>query len=133
FGECAAKQPHWPSSLPPCQPRPDAALTLFQTLRNLTLVVPARPEPPFKLLGRLPPLIAAFAGFLLRPYCVGSRPCFGLARLAFAEAMAAIAEPTAEHARTATPMLRPVAAWLLCCCGMIFAMVVIGGITRLTL
>ena len=30
-------------------------------------------------------------------------------------------------------MLRPVAIWLLCCCGMIFAMVVIGGITRLTL
>jgi cytochrome c oxidase assembly protein subunit 15 len=29
--------------------------------------------------------------------------------------------------------LRPVALWLLFCCGMIFVMVVIGGITRLTL
>ena len=29
--------------------------------------------------------------------------------------------------------LRPVAAWLFCCCGLIFLMVVIGGITRLTL
>ena len=28
---------------------------------------------------------------------------------------------------------RAVAYWLLLCCGMIFAMVVIGGITRLTL
>jgi heme a synthase len=30
------------------------------------------------------------------------------------------------------PSLRPVAIWLLVCCAMIFAMVVIGGITRLT-
>jgi len=30
------------------------------------------------------------------------------------------------------PGLRPVAVWLLVCCAMIFAMVVIGGITRLT-
>ena len=29
--------------------------------------------------------------------------------------------------------MRPVAAWLLCCCGLIFLMVVVGGITRLTL
>src|SRR6266568_2263481 len=29
--------------------------------------------------------------------------------------------------------LRPIAVWLLCCCGMIFVMVVIGGVTRLTL
>ena len=29
--------------------------------------------------------------------------------------------------------LCPVAAWLFLCCGMIFLMVVIGGITRLTL
>src|SRR3954462_9679148 len=70
---------------------------------------------------------------LLGPYCVGSRSCFGLARLSFAEAMAAIAEPAAEHARAAAPSLRPVVIWLLSCCGMIFAMVVIGGITRLTL
>ena len=27
----------------------------------------------------------------------------------------------------------PIAVWLLCCCGMIFVMVVIGGVTRLTL
>jgi len=33
----------------------------------------------------------------------------------------------------ATTGLRAVAVWLLVCCGMIFAMVVIGGITRLTL
>jgi heme a synthase len=45
----------------------------------------------------------------------------------------AIAEPAAEHARAAAPTLRAVAAWLFLCCGMIFAMVVIGGITRLTL
>jgi heme a synthase len=32
-----------------------------------------------------------------------------------------------------TPDLRPIALWLLFCCGMIFVMVVIGGITRLTL
>jgi heme a synthase len=31
------------------------------------------------------------------------------------------------------PGLRPIAVWLLFCCGMIFVMVVIGGITRLTL
>src|SRR5579863_3099646 len=30
------------------------------------------------------------------------------------------------------PGTRPVAIWLLVCCAMIFAMVVIGGITRLT-
>src|SRR5436190_8710423 len=33
----------------------------------------------------------------------------------------------------AAPALRPVAVWLLCCCAMIFVMVVLGGITRLTL
>ena len=36
---------------------------------------------------------------------------------------------TAAHALS----LRPIAVWLLCCCGMIFVMVVIGGVTRLTL
>jgi heme a synthase len=36
--------------------------------------------------------------------------------------------------RTAAPAnLRPVAYWLFCCCGMIFVMVLLGGITRLTL
>jgi len=39
--------------------------------------------------------------------------------------------PQGAAAATA-PGLRPVALWLLFCCGMIFAMVVIGGITRLT-
>ncbi|HJU18561.1 MAG TPA: COX15/CtaA family protein [Stellaceae bacterium] len=32
----------------------------------------------------------------------------------------------------AEPSLAPVAAWLFCCCAMIYAMVVLGGITRLT-
>ncbi len=41
------------------------------------------------------------------------------------------APPGAAAATTAG--LRAVAIWLLCCCGMIFVMVVIGGITRLTL
>src|SRR5947199_6235168 len=33
-------------------------------------------------------------------------------------------------ARTASP--RAVAAWLLVCCALVFAMVVVGGVTRLT-
>jgi cytochrome c oxidase assembly protein subunit 15 len=37
-----------------------------------------------------------------------------------------------EAERTGAPGARPVAIWLLVCCAMIFAMVVIGGITRLT-
>jgi len=41
--------------------------------------------------------------------------------------------PAAEHPNAAAPGHRAVAIWLLCCCAMIFAMVVIGGITRLTL
>ena len=45
----------------------------------------------------------------------------------------AIAQPAAEWTRIAAPNPRPVAVWLLLCCGMIFVMVVIGGITRLTL
>jgi len=46
----------------------------------------------------------------------------------------AIAEPAADHARAAAASSsRAVAAWLFVCCGMIFLMVVIGGITRLTL
>jgi len=40
--------------------------------------------------------------------------------------------PPGTAAATA-PSLRPIAIWLLFCCGMIVAMVVIGGITRLTL
>ncbi len=38
-----------------------------------------------------------------------------------------------DAAATAPHSLRPIAVWLLFCCGMIFVMVVIGGITRLTL
>ncbi|MBV9016404.1 MAG: COX15/CtaA family protein [Alphaproteobacteria bacterium] len=46
----------------------------------------------------------------------------------------AIVEVNPERdSRAAAPTLRPVAVWLLGCCAMIFAMVVIGGITRLTL
>jgi cytochrome c oxidase assembly protein subunit 15 len=44
----------------------------------------------------------------------------------------AIAQRGDESADTAAPV-RTVAIWLLGCCAMIFAMVVIGGITRLTL
>jgi cytochrome c oxidase assembly protein subunit 15 len=44
----------------------------------------------------------------------------------------AIAQRPTDHAQLAAPSLRAVAVWLLACCGMIFAMVVIGGITRLT-
>lgn len=35
--------------------------------------------------------------------------------------------------RAAEADLRPIAVWLLCCCAMIFVMVLLGGITRLTL
>jgi heme a synthase len=46
----------------------------------------------------------------------------------------ALAHPDSEDgAATAPGSLRPIALWLLCCCAMIFAMVVIGGVTRLTL
>ena len=46
----------------------------------------------------------------------------------------AIVEVTPERdSKAAASTLRPVAVWLLSCCAMIFAMVVIGGITRLTL
>jgi heme a synthase len=38
-----------------------------------------------------------------------------------------------DGAATASASLRPIAVWLLFCCAIIFAMVVIGGITRLTL
>jgi cytochrome c oxidase assembly protein subunit 15 len=44
----------------------------------------------------------------------------------------ALAGPVAP-VDVAAASLRPIAIWLLCCCGMIFLMVVIGGITRLTL
>src|SRR5690349_1856712 len=45
----------------------------------------------------------------------------------------AIIEPSAGRAEAGGAPLRAVAMWLLGCCAMIFAMVVIGGITRLTL
>ena len=41
-------------------------------------------------------------------------------------------QPAARGAPLAPPKARPVAVWLLTCCGMIFFMVVLGGITRLT-
>src|SRR5262249_19838361 len=52
-----------------------------------------------------------------------------------ATASATSSTPSRCISLTARPAddLRPVAIWLLCCCGMIFAMVVVGGITRLTL
>jgi heme a synthase len=48
---------------------------------------------------------------------------------------AATARPKAAAAAAAEPLDRPsaVAAWLFACCALIFLMVVIGGITRLTL
>src|SRR5437764_15138036 len=45
----------------------------------------------------------------------------------------AVAEPSAHRAADEADNFRPVAVWLLCCCAMIFAMVVLGGVTRLTL
>ncbi|HEY2540211.1 MAG TPA: COX15/CtaA family protein [Stellaceae bacterium] len=39
----------------------------------------------------------------------------------------------APPAAVANPAPKAVAAWLFCCCGLIFAMIVVGGITRLTL
>src|SRR5580658_9003806 len=42
------------------------------------------------------------------------------------------ASATSAQPDTARHGTRPVAIWLLVCCTMIFAMVVIGGITRLT-
>ena len=44
------------------------------------------------------------------------------------DALAAGAEHTAGNARDR----RAVATWLLCCCALLFAMVVVGGVTRLT-
>jgi cytochrome c oxidase assembly protein subunit 15 len=38
----------------------------------------------------------------------------------------------AVRAAATAPGTRPIAVWLLCCCGMIFVMVVLGGVTRLT-
>jgi len=37
-----------------------------------------------------------------------------------------------SRAAASAPATRPIALWLLACCGLVFAMVVIGGITRLT-
>ena len=45
---------------------------------------------------------------------------------------ATIAATPGARAAPAQRDLRPIAVWLLCCCAMIFAMVVIGGVTRLT-
>jgi cytochrome c oxidase assembly protein subunit 15 len=48
--------------------------------------------------------------------------------------IAATATPPANDARDPVPAvaLRPVAVWLLVCCALVFAMVVVGGVTRLT-
>jgi cytochrome c oxidase assembly protein subunit 15 len=48
------------------------------------------------------------------------------ANVLFSSTAAAVPQVRAE------PSLTPVAVWLFCCCAMIFAMVVLGGITRLT-
>jgi cytochrome c oxidase assembly protein subunit 15 len=45
----------------------------------------------------------------------------------------ALTQQAAGKTAAAASSLRPVAVWLLFCCGMIFVMVVIGGVTRLTL
>ena len=45
--------------------------------------------------------------------------------------MPALALPLVDQ-RSAPPDLRPLAWWLLACCAMVFVMVVLGGITRLT-
>lgn len=45
----------------------------------------------------------------------------------------AIAVSAPREGAAIAAKLRPIAFWLLCCCAMIFLMVVIGGITRLTL
>ena len=45
--------------------------------------------------------------------------------------MPALALPLVDQ-RSAPPDLRPIAWWLLACCAMVFVMVVLGGITRLT-
>ena len=46
--------------------------------------------------------------------------------------VAGVANSGAAPRASAEVGLRPVAAWLFCCCGLIFLMVVVGGITRLT-
>ena len=45
----------------------------------------------------------------------------------------ALTQASPGGAATTAPSLRPIAIWLLLCCFMIFVMVVVGGITRLTL
>jgi cytochrome c oxidase assembly protein subunit 15 len=47
--------------------------------------------------------------------------------------MVQVASTRDSKAPTAAGWRRPVAAWLFACCGLIFLMVVVGGITRLTL
>ena len=54
------------------------------------------------------------------------------------DAMPELAVPTAlrrpgANAASGMPSARPLAVWLLLCCGMIVVMVVLGGVTRLTL
>jgi len=56
-------------------------------------------------------------------------PGFGGATL---KAMVSASIASTRESKTTERSTRPVAIWLLVCCAMIFAMVVIGGITRLT-
>ncbi len=52
---------------------------------------------------------------------------------ALASSTAGVAKSAAAPRPAAEVGLRPVAVWLFLCCGLIFLMVVVGGITRLTL
>ena len=46
--------------------------------------------------------------------------------------MTATAEPSSPHGGAGRNPARPVALWLIACCALVFAMVVVGGVTRLT-
>src|SRR5438874_851682 len=103
---------------------------------------PGPTDPPYEKSrggSRLPP----GRGPLLQG-CVGWRSCFRPVRLSFAgegkhfrptelSLPTAIAHPPTEAGRLAGLSSQAVAVWLFLCCGMIFVMVVIGGITRLTM
>ena len=43
-----------------------------------------------------------------------------------------VAAPIFEHALARNASPRPIAAWLLACCALVFAMIIVGGATRLT-
>ncbi|MBN8479568.1 MAG: COX15/CtaA family protein, partial [Burkholderiales bacterium] len=46
--------------------------------------------------------------------------------------MTATAEPSSPHGGAGRNPARPVALWLIACCALVFVMVVVGGVTRLT-